>query len=85
MVGLQPMESFISSSVNPDAMVFACWALAFWIGVRILNRGLTLGWGVAFLAVVGAAILAKATSYALVPAALLSWPSVPGDYGQKHP
>jgi 4-amino-4-deoxy-L-arabinose transferase-like glycosyltransferase len=71
VVGLEPMEVFISASVNPDAMLFATWALAFWLGTRILKRGLTLGSGVALFAVVAAAILVKATSYALVPAALI--------------
>jgi 4-amino-4-deoxy-L-arabinose transferase-like glycosyltransferase len=71
IVGLQPMEAFISASVNPDGMLFALWAMAFWLGVRILKRGLALGGGVALLGVVAAAVLVKGTSYALVPAALL--------------
>jgi 4-amino-4-deoxy-L-arabinose transferase-like glycosyltransferase len=71
VVGLQPMEAFISSTINPDSMLFATWAVALWLGVRILKRGLTLGSGIALFAVVAAAILVKATSYALLPGALL--------------
>jgi 4-amino-4-deoxy-L-arabinose transferase-like glycosyltransferase len=71
VVGLEPMEVFISASVNPDAMLFATWALALWLGTRILKRGLTVGLGVGFFGVVAAAILVKGTSYALVPGAFV--------------
>jgi len=66
-VGLQPMELFIASSINPDAALMATWALAFWLGARILIRELTLPAGVALASVTALAILTKATSYALVP------------------
>ena len=69
--GLQPMVTFLSASVTPDALLFALWSLALWLGVRILKRGLTPAQGVALLAVVGLAIVTKASSYALLPAALL--------------
>ena len=39
VVGLWPMATFIASSVNPDAAVNALWALALWLGVRLLRRG----------------------------------------------
>ena len=70
--GLHPMVGFLSAAVTPDALVFALWTLALWLGVRILKRGLTPVGGVALLAVVGLAIVTKASSYALVPAALLA-------------
>jgi 4-amino-4-deoxy-L-arabinose transferase-like glycosyltransferase len=69
--GLQPMVTFISSSVTPDAMLFATWSLAFWLCARIMKRGLRTLDGAALFAVVGLGIVTKATSYALVPAALL--------------
>jgi 4-amino-4-deoxy-L-arabinose transferase-like glycosyltransferase len=69
---LLPMVGFVSASVNPDAMLYAAWSLALWLGVRLLRRGATLGRVVALFAVVGLACLVKATSYALVPAALLA-------------
>lgn len=70
--GLQPMVSFLSASVTPDALLYALWSLALWLGVRVLKRGLTLAQGVALLGVVGLAIVTKASSYALLPAALLA-------------
>src|SRR3954451_11812074 len=68
--GLLPMVGFVSASVNPDAMLYAAWSFALWLGVRLLRRGLTVRGAVAFFGVVGVACLVKATSYALVPAAL---------------
>ena len=72
VAGLQPMVTFLSAAVTPDSLLFALWSLALWLGVRILKRGLTAGNGVALLAVVGLAVVTKASSYALVPAALLA-------------
>jgi 4-amino-4-deoxy-L-arabinose transferase-like glycosyltransferase len=68
--GLLPMVGFVSASVNPDAMLYATWSFALWLGVRLLRRGLTVPGAVAFFGLVGVACLVKATSYALVPAAL---------------
>lgn len=71
VAGLQPMVVFVSSSINPDSMMFGLWAIALWLGARILNRGLhapaVLGLGV----VTAAAIAVKGTSYALLPAVAL--------------
>ncbi|MEA2373821.1 MAG: hypothetical protein QOD53_284 [Thermoleophilaceae bacterium] len=72
VAGLQPMVTFISSGVNPDSMLIAFWALALWLGVRLVRRGLTVRGGVALGLVVGLAVTEKATSWALVPAALLA-------------
>lgn len=84
--GLVPMETFMSSSVNPDAMLVATWTLAFWLGARVIRRGLRAGDAVALCAVTAAAILTKATSYALIPATLLAlligWRSQPA--GQRR-
>lgn len=65
------MMTFISSSVTPDALLFALWSLVFWLGVRILKRGLAFGPALALFLLVGVAVATKATSYALLPAALL--------------
>jgi len=70
--GLQPMVSFLSASLTPDALLYALWSLALWLGVRILKRGLTLAQGTALLAIVALAIVTKASSYALLPASLLA-------------
>jgi 4-amino-4-deoxy-L-arabinose transferase-like glycosyltransferase len=69
---LAPLVTFISSSVTPDAMLIATWTLAFWLGVRMLSRGLTPGRGAALMAMVGIACVVKTTSYALLPGALLA-------------
>jgi 4-amino-4-deoxy-L-arabinose transferase-like glycosyltransferase len=70
VAGLQPMVTFLSASVNPDGLLFALWSLAFWLGVRILKRGLAAPEAVALFAIVGVAVVTKATSYALLPAVL---------------
>ena len=70
VAALSPMVAFISASVAPESMLYAAWAVALWLGVRLLKRGLTLPRVVAFCAVVGLACVVKATSYALLPGAL---------------
>jgi 4-amino-4-deoxy-L-arabinose transferase-like glycosyltransferase len=72
VAALAPMSTFMAASVSPDAMLYALWALAAWLGVRILKRRLPLIDAVALGAVVGAACVVKATSYALLPAATLA-------------
>lgn len=71
VAGLLPMVQFVSASVTPDAMLYAVWAAVFWTGTRLLKRGLTPGGAALFLGAVGAACVVKATSYALLPGALL--------------
>ena len=68
VVGLQPMATFVSGSVNPDALLIPCFALAFWLGARILRRGLAMRDGTALAAVTSVAVLTKGTGYALLPA-----------------
>lgn len=71
VAGLLPMVQFVSASVTPDSMLYAVWAAVLWRGTMVLKRGLDLVNAVTFLAVVGAACVVKATSYALLPGALL--------------
>ena len=71
LAALAPTVTFVSASVTPDAMLLAAWTTAFWLGARILRRGLTPASGAAFFAVVGIATVVKATSFALLPGALL--------------
>ena len=71
VTGLEPMMTFISGSLNPDSMLYAVWALALWLGVRLLRRGLTAGRGIAFFAAVGVGTLVKATTLVMLPGALL--------------
>ncbi|MCW2951652.1 MAG: hypothetical protein JWQ48_822 [Conexibacter sp.] len=70
--GLMPMTVFVSAQVGPDAMLYALWSLALWLGVRIIKRGITPASAIGLLGVTGIAIVTKATSYALVPAALFA-------------
>jgi 4-amino-4-deoxy-L-arabinose transferase-like glycosyltransferase len=70
IAGLQPMATFISASVTPDALTFPLWAVVLWLGARTLNRGLTLRHAAALVGVLALAVLAKAVSYALAPAVL---------------
>ncbi len=68
-VGLWPMVNFVSSSVNPDSMLYAVTSLALWLGARVIRRGLTVRNGAGFGACLGLALITKATSLALVPPA----------------
>ena len=70
LVALAPMMTFLSAAITPDAMLFAAWTLALWLGVRILRRGVTAWSAAALLAAVGVAIVVKAASYALLPGVL---------------
>lgn len=68
-VGLWPMIDFISSSVNPDSLLYAVTTLALWLGARIIRRGLTVADAAAFGTCVGVALVTKATSLAFLPPA----------------
>ena len=70
LVALAPMITFLSAAVTPDAMLFAAWTVALWLGVRILRRGVNAPSAAALLAAMGVAIVVKAASYALLPGAL---------------
>lgn len=72
VAGLTPMLTFISSSVNPDALVIAEWTLALWLGARVIRHGATLRASLALGLCLGLALITKGTSLALVPAALLA-------------
>jgi 4-amino-4-deoxy-L-arabinose transferase-like glycosyltransferase len=71
-VGLWPMLTFMSATVNPDSMLYATWGLALWLGARLIRRGLTVGRAAALAAAIGLALVTKATSLALVPAGVLA-------------
>jgi 4-amino-4-deoxy-L-arabinose transferase-like glycosyltransferase len=72
IAGLVPEQTFISTSVNPDALMVPLWTVALWLGARVVNRGAPRRDALALSAVTAAAIVTKATSYALVPAVLLA-------------
>ena len=71
VTALLPMATFMSTSVNPDALLIMLWTFALWLGVRVIDRGANGRDVAALCAVIAAGILTKATSYALVgPAAI---------------
>ena len=67
VVGLWPMATFIASSVNPDAAVNALWAVALWLGVRLLRRGWSWPDGLGLTLVTAACVLTKPVGLALLP------------------
>ena len=72
VVGLEPMETFISASVNPDALMVPLWTLALWLGARVIRRGAPRRDTVALAALTAAAVLTKPASYALVVASVVA-------------
>ena len=74
-IGLWPMLSFVTASINPDGALYALWTCALWMSVRVLRRGLTPRDGLALGAFVAAAMLTKAQTITLLPCifALLVW------------
>jgi 4-amino-4-deoxy-L-arabinose transferase-like glycosyltransferase len=75
--GLLPMSTFMSTAVSPDAMLITTWTFALWLGARVINRRAQRLDAMALCAIMAAAILTKATSYALVVpvlfALLIGW------------
>lgn len=72
VAGLLPMVAFMSTNVNPDALLIALWTFALWLGARVINRGACPRDAVALCGVTAAAVLTKATSYALIVPVLLA-------------
>jgi hypothetical protein len=72
VVGLIPMQTFMLTSVNPDALMVALWTLALWMGVRVIKRRAPTADVAILCGLTAAAILTKATSYALLPPVLLA-------------
>lgn len=77
VAGLLPMSTFLSTDVNPDALLITLWTLTLWLGARVINHR-AQGWDAMWVcAATAAAILTKATSYALVGpilfALLIGW------------
>ncbi|HEX8742393.1 MAG TPA: DUF2142 domain-containing protein [Thermoleophilaceae bacterium] len=70
-VGLQPMATFVSAGVNPDALLFASYSMALWLAVRLVRRGPSRAPLAGLLAATAAAVLVKPAGLALVPAVVL--------------
>jgi hypothetical protein len=71
-VGLQPMVTFMSAGVNPDAAAFAAAGFVLWLAVRMLRRGPTLGGLAAVVVALVAAALVKTVLLSLAPAVALA-------------
>ena len=72
VAGLLPMSTFISTSVTPDALLITLWTFVLWTGARVINRGAPIRDAAFLCGLVGAAVVTKATSYALVAPAILA-------------
>jgi 4-amino-4-deoxy-L-arabinose transferase-like glycosyltransferase len=72
VVAFQPMFAFISSGVNPDAMLFAAAAALFWTVARAFRRGLTVGRGAAVGAALVVGALAKLNFLGLMPGVVVA-------------
>jgi 4-amino-4-deoxy-L-arabinose transferase-like glycosyltransferase len=70
--GLMPMVTFLSTSVNPDALLITLWTWALWLGVRVITRAAQRRDATAMCGVTAAAILTQGRAYALVPPVLLA-------------
>ena len=70
--GLLPMETFIGTSVNPDALMTAVWTMALWMGTRVISRRAPVRDVIVLCALTAAGILTKGSSYALLPPALFA-------------
>ena len=72
VAGLQPMSTFMSTSVGPDALLITLWTYVLWMGARVIKRAAAerdVRW---LCALTAAAILTKPTSYALLPAVAIA-------------
>src|SRR4051794_26327103 len=70
-VALHPQLSFITATINPDALLVALTTAFVLAAVRVLRRGPSVGWMVALGATAGAAALTHGRGFALVPAAVV--------------
>jgi 4-amino-4-deoxy-L-arabinose transferase-like glycosyltransferase len=68
VIGLEPMLTFMSTAVNPDALTITAWTLGLWLGARVINHRAQTRDVAAMFALAAVAILTKADSYALAVA-----------------
>jgi 4-amino-4-deoxy-L-arabinose transferase-like glycosyltransferase len=72
LAGLLPEATFIGVSINPDALSIPLWTLGLWFATRVIRRAARPVDVIALLACCAAAILTKASNYALLPPAALA-------------
>jgi 4-amino-4-deoxy-L-arabinose transferase-like glycosyltransferase len=71
-VALQPLFGFVSSGVQPDALLALSGALVLLAAARVLRRGLDPGTGAMLGAVTAAGLLSKLAFVGLVPGVVLA-------------
>jgi len=71
-VGLQPMVTFMSSGVNPDAAALPASAFVLWLTVRVVRRKPSRRVLLALAASLVAAVLSKTVLISLLPAAAVA-------------
>jgi 4-amino-4-deoxy-L-arabinose transferase-like glycosyltransferase len=72
LAGLLPEATFIGVSINPDALSILLWTLGLWLATRVIRRAARPADAIGLLACCAAAILTKASNYALLPPAALA-------------
>ncbi len=78
----QPVFTWISGAINPDALLIALGALTFWLFARAFNRGLTVALALALGLVFAVTVLTKVSGLGFAPGwaagiALLLWRRAP--------
>ncbi len=71
-VAFQPLMSFVSGGVNPEALLYAASAALFFAVARTLRRGLTMRRALGIGAALAVALLAKGTAFGFVPGVILA-------------
>ena len=70
-VGLQPMSTFVTAGVNPDALLFAGFSIALWLAVRLVRRPPSRSAVAGLVLATGVSVFTKPAGLALVPALVL--------------
>lgn len=82
LVAFHPMVTEIAAVVSVDGLFFALYAAVTYLGLRVLQRGLTRGLAVAIGALFAAGMLIKPTMNAIAPpialVVLIAWLQAPG-------
>ncbi len=72
VVALLPMQAFMAMRVNNDSLVNLLWAMVLWRWLHNLREGPSLRDGLWTGGLIGAALLTKQTSVALLPLVVLA-------------
>lgn len=67
LVAFWPTQTYMMSRINNDNLATAVGAVAFYMVIRLLEHGLTLGTGAALAGLIGLALITKGTTLFLLP------------------